>query len=66
MRLPSLTRAPACTKAEGSERVGCGRPGLLLSVGDPTERQSVGEFPAGDDAEALVAAVDIVAGVGRA
>jgi hypothetical protein len=40
--------------------------GLLPPFGDAPERQSLAEFSAGDDAEALVAAVDIVAGVGRA
>jgi hypothetical protein len=40
------------TKAAASERPGCGRPWLLLPVGDSPERQSVAELSAGDKAEA--------------
>jgi hypothetical protein len=42
--------ATGFTKAESPHRPGCGRPGLLLRVGDPPERQSVAEFSAGDKA----------------
>jgi hypothetical protein len=40
----------AVTKAEASDRLGYGRPRLLLPVGDPPERQSVAGFCAGDNA----------------
>jgi hypothetical protein len=47
---PKLT--PRFRKAEASERLGCGRPWLLLLVGDPPERQSAAEFSVGDEAAA--------------
>ena len=39
---------------------------LLLTAGAGPKQRSRRRCPVGDDAEALVAAVDIVAGVGRA
>jgi hypothetical protein len=56
----------AITKAEVSERLSRGRPWLLLLAGDLPEQQSAAGFSDGDDAEAPVAAVDVVAGVVRA
>lgn len=48
--LRRVRRAAASTKAEVPERLGRGRPWLLLLVGDPPERQSAAGFSAGDDA----------------
>jgi len=50
---PRLTAriASATTKTETSDRLGPCRPGLLLWVGEPPERQSAAGFSAGDKGE---------------